>query len=232
MSSGFTELERAKLKVISSQTGLDHFIDKIFLMFHNRAHFYKQSSISRTLGVCVCGGGSPSFKQHWSWLTAVPRWDGEWGLRMMFVHSQPPTCPHSHSDVCTHTDMPTETASVCLQCPCLSSCTHSYRQPVCLQNNHSCALSSKNSCLYPSEHKTQVRGPCVSSHSVNSKTQCLEFFIWKFPIDPLRMLDSAMDDKSKAKPTESLDVIHLYPGLFGGTAKDTAVMGTFSGENK
>lgn len=45
-------------------------------------------------------------------------------------------------------------------------------------------------------------------------------------------MDSAMDDKSKAKPTESLDVIHLYPGLFGGTAKDTAVMGTFSGENK
>lgn len=36
-----------------------------------------------------------------------------------------------------------------------------------------------------------------------------------------------MDDKSEAKPTESLDAIRFYPGLFGGTAKDTAVVGTF-----
>lgn len=134
---------------------------------------------------------------------------------------------------CLHSRRHAHRDGLCLSVVPLPVLLHPLLQTACLPLEQSLmALSSKNSCLYPSEHKTQVRGPCVSSHSVNSKTQCLEFIIWKFPIDPLRMLDSAMDGKFKAKPTESLDVIHLYPGLFGGTAKDTAVMGTFSGENK
>lgn len=61
-------------------------------------------------------------------------------------------------------------------------CPHSYRQPVYLYNSHSCELSSNNSCLYPLEHKTQVRGSCVSSHSANSKTQGLVLYLEVSPL--------------------------------------------------
>lgn len=129
--------------------------------------------------VCVCVGGGPSFKQHWSWLTAIPRWDWKWGLRMMFCHCQPPTCPHSHRHA--HRDsLSAQSALACpLALPLLQTACFPLQQSLTC---HSQVLSSKNSCLYPSEHKTQVRGPCGSSHSANSKTQCLVLYLEVSPL--------------------------------------------------